>query len=113
MVFQDYELISTKRVNRDRRNTHSIFLKRLFLASGGYSSVYLGGFASYAWLLRYQMAREPIPMNKYLFAAPIFFIGFVGAIFTIGESKEFFHLLKHYPTYRKEFKAIKHDLYYS
>ena len=53
MVFQDYELISTKRVNRDRRNTHSIFLKRLFLASGGYSSVYLGGFASYAWLLRY------------------------------------------------------------
>ncbi len=53
MVFQDYELIPTKRVNKDRRSIRSIFFKRLFLASGGYSTLYLSTFAVYATHLHY------------------------------------------------------------
>jgi hypothetical protein len=39
MVFEDYELIQTKRVNHDRRATN-VFRKRLFNTAGGWSTVY-------------------------------------------------------------------------
>lgn len=41
MVFQDYELIMTKRVNHERK-TIKPFSKRHFNAAGGWNSVYLG-----------------------------------------------------------------------
>lgn len=40
MVFQDYELIHTKRVNRQRMGSDP-FTRRLFNAFGSWSSVYL------------------------------------------------------------------------
>ena len=52
MVYQDYELIPSKRVNHQRRGTFSIFFNRLFNAGGGYSSVYFGSVLSYAYLIR-------------------------------------------------------------
>ena len=113
MVFQDYELIPTKRVNNDRRSQKSIFLNRLFLAGGGWSSTYIGFITSYMWLTKQTMEGVRFPMNRYLLAAPVFFAGFMGGVFTIGDKSEFFHLLKKYPTYRKEFKMIRSELYYN
>tara|TARA_B110000305_G_scaffold227941_1_gene277143 strand:- start:253 stop:429 length:177 start_codon:yes stop_codon:yes gene_type:complete len=55
MVFQDYELIPTKRVNKDRRMTKSIFFGRLFNASGSWPSVFYGSLAAYAYFLKGQM----------------------------------------------------------
>ncbi len=52
MVFQDYELIPTKRVNRQRASKN-IYLNRLFLASGGWSSVWLGSVAYYAYIMNF------------------------------------------------------------
>ena len=94
MVYQDYELIPTKRVNGDRRATFSIFFNRLFLAGGGWSSVYLGGMASYAYLTKLTMEGVKFPMNKYLLGTPVFLAGFLGGVFLVGEKKEFFHLLR-------------------
>ena len=123
MVFQDYELISTKRVNNNRRG-QNIFLNRLFNAGGGYSSVYFGSVFSYAYLLKtYMNVETSLSVNmanpiiargfgKYLATAPVFLVGFCAGTFLVGDSKEFFHLLRQYPTYRKEFKMIKNELYY-
>ena len=55
MVFQDYELIPTKRVNKDRRMTMSIFMNRVFTASGSWPSVFYGSVAAYAFILKGQM----------------------------------------------------------
>lgn len=94
MVYQDYELIPTKRVNGDRRGTKSIFLNRLFIAGGSWSSVYFGGMASYAYLAKLTMQGVRFPMNKYLLGTPVFLAGFMGGVFAVGDSKEFFHLLR-------------------
>ena len=40
MVFQDYELIHTKRVNRERLSTN-IYNKRYFNALGGFNTLFL------------------------------------------------------------------------
>jgi hypothetical protein len=109
MVYQDYELIPSKRVNHQRRGTFSIFFNRVFNAAGGYSSVYFGSVVAYAYMLKIAQG----PFNKYLIGAPVFATGFVAGTFLFGDSKEFFHLLRQYPTYRREFKMIKNELYYS
>ena len=90
-------------------------MNRLFLAGGGYSSVYLGSVFSYAYLLRLQMAAG-LNYNfasKMLIGAPLFVAGFFAGVYAFGDSHEFKHLLRHYPTYRKEFKTIRNDLYYN
>lgn len=51
MVFQDYELIHTKRVNRERLSTN-IYHKRVFNALGGWNSLY---FAAIAGATGYQI----------------------------------------------------------
>ena len=109
MVYQDYELIPSKRVNHQRRGTFSIFFNRVFNAAGGYSSVYFGSVLAYAYMAK----LAPGGPSRYMLGAPVFLGGFVAGTFLFGESKEFFHLLRQYPTYRKEFKMIKNELYYS
>ena len=110
MVYQDYELIPSKRVNHQRRGTFSIFFNRLFNAAGGYSSVYFGSVLAYAYMLKLGSHHGA---SRYMLGAPVFLGGFVAGTFLFGESKEFFHVLRQYPTYRKEFKMIKNELYYS
>ena len=44
MVFQDYEIIGTKRVNRERRAMNA-YNHRLFIAAGGWTTVYIAGLA--------------------------------------------------------------------
>ena len=47
MVFQDYELIHTKRVNRERLGTNPFF-SRYFNALGGWSTLYFTVFSGFA-----------------------------------------------------------------
>ena len=75
--------------------------------------MYFGGIASYAYLTKQAIEGVKLPMNKYLMGAPVFAAGFLAGAFLVGESNEFFHLIKKYPTYRKEFKMIKNELYFS
>ena len=114
MVFQDYELIPTKRVNRARA-TKNIYLNRLFLAGGGWSSVYTGTVLSYSWLLYLRQFNNMTHTYKakMLLGAPLFAVGFLGGIGLFGEGSEFYHLLRHANTYRKEFRQFREDLYFS
>ena len=85
MVFQDYELVSTARVNAQRRKMN-VYRHRLFLAGGGYSSVYLGGLASYAFMLKYITSEAGMPlMVRSAVAAPAFVAGFLGGALMFGE----------------------------
>ena len=49
----------------------------------------------------------PRPLVAGAAFVPAFFIG-VGCV---GDKNEFWHLLRNYGTYRKEFKMIKEELY--
>ena len=114
MVFQDYELIPTKRVNRQRA-TKNIYLNRLFLAGGGWSSTYFGTVVAYSWILYLRQFGGMHYSNgvKMLLGAPLFAVGFLGGVGVFGNTSEFYHLIRHANTYRKEFRAFKEDLYYS
>ena len=48
-----------------------------------------------------------------MLGAPVFLGGFTAGAMVLGEPREFFHLLRNFSTYRKEFKAYKAELYYS
>ena len=113
MVFQDYELIPTKRVNRQRA-TRNIFFNRFFLASGGWNSVYFGALFSYAGILSATMhgGQRFGMVSRIVMCAPLFAVGYVAGSIIFGDNKETLHLLRNYPTYRKEFKMIRKDLYY-
>ena len=113
MVWQDYELIPTKRVNHQRRGTRSIFFNRLYLAAGGHSTTYLTTFAIYSTALYYKMHGVSPVMGK---PAVIGAAGLGALLFSVnamGNGRECLHLLRNYPTYRSEFKMIKNELYYS
>ena len=47
MVFQDYELIPTKRVNKDRYSSW-LLARHRFNAFGGYSTLFFGGVVGYS-----------------------------------------------------------------
>lgn len=54
MVFADYELVHTKRVNRERQGTN-VFLSRYFKALGGFNTLYFAGLGGYlGYVLRAQ-----------------------------------------------------------
>ena len=54
MVFGDYELIHTKRVNRERMGTN-VYLNRYFKALGGFNTLYFATVSfSLGMLLRSQ-----------------------------------------------------------
>ena len=113
MVWQDYELIPTKRVNKDRVGTNSIFFNRLYLAAGGHTTAYLSIFAVYSANLYAKMHSIKMPVAK-----PLTLLGVgVGALVLsstmVGDVREFRHLLRNYMTYRKEFKTIRDELYYT
>ena len=112
MVFQDFELIPTKRVNKQRA-TRNIYFNRLFLAGGGWSSVYTGTVLSYSWLLylRHFNNMTHSTATKVVMGAPLFAVGFLGGVGLFGDGYEFLHLLRHFNSYRREFKEFKRDLY--
>ena len=113
MVWQDYELIHTKRVNNDRVGTPSIFFHRLWLASGSYSTFFLGSFASYAAIAHGSIIPTSVltGLPKPLVAGVTFVPAFMFGVAACGNKNEFWHLLRNYRTYKKEFKMIKEELY--
>ena len=59
MVFQDYELIPTKRVNKYRL-AYPVYWKRLFHAMGAYNTLFLGSLTAYgAFLTAYPLGHLP------------------------------------------------------
>ena len=59
MVFQDFELIPTKRVNKTRVNAW-ILSRRRFNAIGGYSTVYMAGLCGYLGHLSGFFPSQPL-----------------------------------------------------
>ena len=47
MVYQDYELVPTKRVNKSRYG-HSIMLSHQWTAMGGFATVFMSAFFGYS-----------------------------------------------------------------
>ena len=86
MVWQDYELINTKRVNSDRVG-RDIFRHRLFLAMGGWSSVYLATLGSYSFLqyMRFYKGITYLPGQKVI-ALPSFVAGLLAGAVLFGNS---------------------------
>ena len=111
MVWQDYELIPTKRVNKDRITTKSIFFHRLYLAMGGHSCTYLTLLSLYSVHLWHKMGGF-LPVQKPFMLLGVGAGSLVAANLLIGSPKETGHLLRNYVTYRKEFAMIKDELYY-
>ena len=112
MVWQDYELIPTKRVNHERRGTRSIFFNRLYLAAGGHSTTYMTFFAVYSTFLYYRMHGVAPVLPKPALLGAVGLSAFVASMSVMGNGREFAHLARNYVTYRKEFKMIKNELYY-
>jgi hypothetical protein len=66
MVWQDYELVHTKRVNRERVGTDP-FKYRLFQAAGGYATWYHSFlFAAVGYYLGGISKQELIPTKEFL-----------------------------------------------
>ena len=59
MVFQDYELIPTKRVNKDRYSSW-LLARHRFNAFGGYSTLFFGGVVGYSASHFGQLATSPL-----------------------------------------------------
>ena len=112
MVWQDYELIPTKRVNHQRRGTRSIFFNRLYLAAGGHSTTYLTAFGVYSTALYFKMHGTTPALPKPALIGAAGLGAFAASMAVIGNSREFFHLCRNYVTYRREFAMIKDELYY-
>uniref|UniRef100_A0A7S3MUG2 Uncharacterized protein n=1 Tax=Strombidium inclinatum TaxID=197538 RepID=A0A7S3MUG2_9SPIT len=111
MVFQDYELISTKRVNAQRRGSY-VFFNHMFNATGGYNTLFFGGIFGYAFISRLTMAGTVLPaVTKYAMALPTAVIGLCVGTLAFGDFKETLHLLKNVGTYRREFKHYQQDIY--
>ena len=96
-------------------------MRRLFLAAGGYSTLYLSLLATYATHLHFQINVSAYPTIPYVpkFLSKPFVLGgaclagFSFGTLMIGNRKEFSHLLFNFFTYKKELKMIRDELYYS
>ena len=122
MVYQDYELIATKRVNRQRWN-NNIMWDRRFNALGGYSTLFTMGFFSYVALsfdlIRTQPLVTPfrspaglksIARNAAFLLAPAAFGMFLG-ISAAGDWNELKNLSRNSSVYKREFAAVHHELH--
>ena len=108
-------------MNKNRAGIKSIFFHRLFNASGSYSTLYLSTLTSFAAYSHFMLSGGnhailtalKLPQSKMAVIPASFFVGFMFGVSTLGDKKEFYHLLRNYPTYRAEFKMIHNELYYS
>ena len=125
MVYNDYELVSTKRVNQSRRNG-MVLLKRQYAAMGGMPTIFtaavFGAAGSvfsiqgnaYAPMVRPVMSGpgiQRLAMNSLLLAGPTL-VGFWVGINAYGNPTEFRNLVRNFATYSGEMKAIK-DAHYN
>ena len=122
MVFQDYELVQTKRVTRQRYNTN-IYVRRTFHAIGGYSTLYmmgLGYFTGKALGLGSNVKPIVTPLvsragvkglaiNAFFICGPALF-GLHSGILCFGNPSELDSLLSHPFRYYHEFKSLQQEL---
>lgn len=122
MVFQDYELIPTDRVNRARGNTNPYSARR-WAALGGYSTVYMGGvFMMAGSYLGTSSAVAPLntPItsfaglrsagkNLFAVAGPTAF-GVMLGVAAFGDWQEFKNLMFNRSVYKAEMTAVQREL---
>ena len=112
MVWQDYELIPTKRVNKDRIGTQSIYCNRLYLAYGGHTAAYFTVFGVYSANLYWKMHKVSPPVAKPLALAGVGAAALIASCTMVGDGREARHLMRNFLTYRREYAMIKDELYY-
>ncbi len=127
MVFQDYELIHTKRVNRIRRSM-DVYNHRLWLAFGSWNTVYFAGVTTV--LAMHFMNTDPaslVPTRSVLTRAgflPYFkhfglrfyvplLIGAAVGVNSFGDADELKKLITLRKIYEPEIESYKTELYYS
>lgn len=126
MVFGDYELIHTKRVNKKRTGSDPLS-NRQFQAAGGFVSIYLAlslGLISskltstplYTLIPSKEITRAglrqylTVPGKLILLPA---LLGYTMGIITAGDPFEYSNLSLNSRAYRQEMKDYKLQLYYS
>ena len=126
MVWNDYELISTNRVNKDRRGGFSPLMRRQFSALGGWNTVFTAAFfgsASTAFglqqsslLVLEKPAMTQAGMTTFarsaLKASGPALLGVGFGIMMFGDYTELRNLQRNAFTYGSEMKAIRRELYH-
>ena len=123
MVYQDYELVSTKRVGHSR-SSGLLLLKRQFYTAGGFNTVYMTAFFGMAGsafkltsstpLVRPLMSSAglmSVARNSLSTGAPAL-IGFCVGVSAFGNGTELWNLIRNAPTYSREFKEVRTEQYY-
>ena len=123
MVFQDYELVATKRVGHSRQKGF-LLLKQQFNAMGGINTVYLTVFCGMAGPAFGLTSSTPlvrplisaaglgsIARNTLTSSGPLL-LGFIVGISAFGNPAEFRNLLWNAGTYSREMKAVQKEHYY-
>ena len=117
MVFQDYELVATKRVGHQRQKGF-LLLKQQFNAMGGFNTVYLTIFCGMAGPAFGMTSSTPlvrplvsmaglgsIARNTLTSSGPML-LGFIVGVGAFGNGAELKNLLWNAATYRREFKQV-------
>ena len=123
MVFQDYELVATKRVGHSRQRGF-LLLKQQYNAMGGMYTLYMTAFfgmagsqfglTSSAPMVRPLMSAAGVKSvaRSTLLAGGPAILGFMIGMQTFGNPKELGNLIWNAATYRREFKAVQKEFYY-
>ncbi|TNV84649.1 hypothetical protein FGO68_gene8551 [Halteria grandinella] len=110
MVFQDYELIQTKRVAAQRQSTNP-FNKRLWNAAGGWNTLYVTLFFGVAG---YQFRQVCSSSRGALFWTIVpAFLAYGFGVTAFGNKQEFSRLNSNVGQYKAEFQNYKQELFYS
>ena len=123
MVYQDYELVATKRVSHSR-SKGSLLLKQQFNAMGGFYTVYAATFFGLAGTAFNVTSAPPLarPLMSgagmaslartgLIAGGPVLF-GLIMGVNSFGNPTELRNLIWNAPTYRREFKAVLDEHYY-
>jgi len=125
MVYQDYELVPTKRVNKSR-SSQRIMLNHQWNAASGWATVFMGTFCGFTastfttWFhgvplvtpITSKAGLLSLLRNAGVLAAPSA-LGIAVGILAFGDYRQTWHLLRFNFAYRREFKQINSELYYS
>ena len=117
MVYQDYEIIATKRVGHSRSKP-GLLLKAQFNAAGGWNTVYMMAFLSgagktFGWTTSSPLARplmsaagvSSVLRNTVTSSGPAL-VGLMLGVSAFGNGSELYNLIRNAPKYSSEFKAV-------
>ena len=123
MVYQDYELVATKRVGHSRQKGF-LLLKRQFEAAGGINTVYLMTFFGVAGRTFGLRSASPVAgtimspagvaslARKTLTTSGPVLLGLMTGVAVFGNGSELGNLIWNAPTYSREFRAVQKEHYY-